>query len=166
MNFGQVLHRKRTRLSILEPHEILTESFGTESALGTYLDQYLSLIETRGFLLEACNHIITRPLQMGGICTVHLEEAQEAKLPYPEWKALVCVDCFRPCSYPFCPLGLCREHAGQLDHFPEQWYCVEHFDEMEEQIFIDEIKQQHGRVASSVVGFFKSLFFGDKRLLR
>ncbi len=165
MNFGQGLHRKRTRMAIYGPHEILTKSFGTDSALGVYQDQYVSMIEIRAFLL-ACGHVITRASQLGGSCSTCLAEAREGNLLHAEPSSLACRSCFQRCSYPFCPHGLCRRHLGQLDQLVDRWYCVEHFDEMEEQIFLDEIRQQHGRVASSVVAFFKSLFFGDKRLLR
>ncbi len=156
------LYRKQTRLKIHEPQEIITNSFGTDSALGMYLNQYVSLEERRGYLLR-CGHVIKTPEEMGGVCAVCLEEAEQQNLVSPEWNSLICVHCFRRCSHPFCPLGLCPEHAGQHE---DKWYCTTHFDIVEEEQQLEGIRNAHGTIASLLVRFVKSLYFGDKRSLQ
>jgi hypothetical protein len=150
------------QLAIYDATMIPRLSFGHDLVLGMHRGQYLKCKRKRAFVLH-CGHIITSRTDIAGFCSCCQALAAQTDVLHAQWMSVVCVTCFRRCDAPFCAAGLCPVHAGRAED--GKWYCPLHFEELEQQVSLEEIRQQHGAVASKSVGFFRSLMFDDKKLV-
>ncbi len=161
MILDQILLQKHSLISIHEPWMIPELSFGEDEILGMHDGKYVNGQRTRGFLLK-CNHIITDTRDMGGVCNCCLIEAEDFGLPHSQWCSLACSTCFLRCT--ICSQGFCREHSFEASD--GRWYCASHIGDVTWNSFLEEVEERRGKLTSTSLSFFGSLFFGDKKLLK
>jgi len=151
-------------LALYETWQIPTVSFGLEEAVGLEGEMYVTRKRKKAYMLN-CGHLITSPSQIGHACSYCEDIALSLGLEHAAWICLQCKDCTIYCSAAFCPTSaLCRQHAGQDAN--NKWLCLPHFDESSDQLTLRDLEQNHGKIAAALVGFHKSLIFGDKRMLQ